>query len=691
MNNPSTKHNRWYAMLLFALCIATTAAACFVMSKLLWADGTNVLDIPIMALFTVLFFWITIGFWTATFGFVNQLLINEQLLKLPQDKLEDQIVPTSEARTAIVMPIYNEDVARVFAGLRAMYESLAGLPGADTFDFFILSDSTNPDNWVEEERAWTRMRQRMSGPVGLYYRRRGDNAGKKSGNLKQFCEQWGSHYRYMIVLDADSILSGRTMLKMVSRMEHDRTIGILQVPPAPVNRDSFFARLQQFSAQVYGGMFTRGYAVWTQTEGNYWGHNAILRVKPFMESCGLPLLPGPAPLGGLILSHDFVEAALMRRAGWKVVLATDLDGSYEESPTNLIDYAKRDQRWCQGNLQHLRLTLTSGLKPFNRVHLAMGVMSYVASPLWLLLIILSLLQVIITMHSKTAMMSNRIPPAGVWTSHTALMLFGCTMLLLLLPKFWAFLLAAGQEDKLDALGGGWKLCLGILLETLVSIIIAPISMLFHTTFVLGTFLGHRVHWNTQNRGESHIQWTQALEAHASHTIFGLGLLLLIQVYVPVMLPWAIPVLLGMIFSVPMSVLLSSSTVGIKLREEGLLVIPEETCTPWILQTQHSQHEALLAFRKEAPHPFIHVVIDPALNHLHRTLLKEAIGTEASDVSNRQRLERIAIAGGPVRLTSAEKLQLLRDPQAMLSLHQEAWQDWPMDMLMRSTRVWEIPV
>jgi membrane glycosyltransferase len=689
--NPLFKHNRWYAWLLFLLCVISTSAAGYVMFKLLWANGTNVLDVPIMVLFCILFFWITIGFWTATFGFIKQLLINEQLLKTHEDKPQDRIIPQNDGRTAIVMPIYNEDVTRVFAGLRAMYESLAGLPGADAFDFFILSDSTNPDNWVEEERAWTRMRQRMAGPMGLYYRRRGDNTGKKSGNLKQFCEQWGAHYRYMIVLDADSILTGNTMRRMVSRMEFDPSIGILQVPPAPVNRDSFFARLQQFSSQVYGGMFTSGYALWTQTEGNYWGHNAIIRVKPFMESCGLPLLPGPAPLGGLILSHDFVEAALIRRAGWKVVVASDLDGSYEESPTNLIDYAKRDQRWCQGNLQHLRLTLASGLKPFNRVHLAMGVMSYIASPLWLAFIILSLLQVVITTHSKTEAIISKVPVSGVWVSHTALALFGCTMLLLLLPKCWAFLLAAGQEDKLDALGGGWKLCLGILLETVVSMVIAPISMLFHTTFVLGTLLGHRVHWNSQNRGEAHISWSQALEAHASHTILGLGMLLLIQMYIPVMLPWALPVLFGMIVSVPISVLLSSASLGQRLREEGLLLIPEETYTPWILQTQHIQHEALLAFRKVSPHPFIHVITDPALNHLHRTLLKEAIGTEPIDATNRQRLERIAIAGGPVRLTSAEKLQLLRDPQAMLRLHQEAWKDWPLDMLMRSNLAWDVPV
>lgn len=684
-------HKYRYANLLFTLCVITTAAAGFVMYDILQVDGMDVLDIPIFILFAALFFWINIGFWTATLGFTQQFLINEQLLKTPTDRPEDQHQPNEQHRTAIVMPIYNEDVPRVFAGLRAMYESLATLPGAETFDFFILSDSTQPDIWADEERAWLRMRQRMAGPMGLYYRRRSENTGKKSGNIENFCENWGSHYTYMIVLDADSILSGHTMVTMVSRMIADPKIGILQVPPAPVNRDSFFARLQQFCAQIYGDIFTTGYALWTQTAGNYFGHNAIIRVKPFIECCGLPLLPGAAPLGGLILSHDFVEAALMRRAGWKVVVASDLDNSYEESPTNLIDYAKRDQRWCQGNLQHLRLTLSGGIKSLSRVHLAMGVMSYVSSPLWLLFMILTLLQTVIQAHQAPILNMEKVSLIGMNPNDSALGLFGLTMLLLLLPKFMAFLVAAGDQDKLDSMGGGPKVLMSILLETMVSVIVAPILMLFHTTFVLGTLLGHRVQWNAQNRGDAGINWTQAIEAHGSHTLFGIGMFAIIQIYMPAILPWTLPVLLGMILSIPMSVLISSTKLGKRLREEGLLLIPEETCTPWILQMQRSQLESLRNFRKTAPHPFIHLVADPALNHLHCSLLAERVGTTPLDTANRQRLTRIAIAGGPVRLTSAEKIQLMRDEQAMKLLHTEAWKDWPLDILMRSNKAWKIPV
>jgi membrane glycosyltransferase len=678
MHNPISRHKKRYAIMLLLLCLISTTAACYFMFQLLNRDGMDVLDVPIFGLFLMLFLWISIGFWTATYGFIQKLLINEQLIKEPIDLPKDQHVPNATQRTAIIMPIYNEDVHRVFAGLKAMYQSLSTLPGAQTFDFFVLSDTTDPDIWAQEEQAWAAMRQQITGPMHVYYRRRENNRGKKSGNVEDFCENWGSHYEHMIVLDADSIVTGPTMLKMASRMIADPKIGILQVPPAPVNRDSFFARLQQFSASVYGEMFTSGYALWTQTSGNYWGHNAIIRVKPFMEHCGLPMLPGQPPLGGVILSHDFVEAALMQRAGWKVVVASDLDGSYEESPTNLIDFAKRDQRWCQGNLQHLRLTVVGGLRPLSRVHLAMGVMSYAASPLWLIFMILTIIQTVI---GHTTPMSNiATKNDAAWLDYVPLGLFTVTMFMLLIPKFWAFFITCGQPVKLHYLGGGPRLILGILIETLVSIIIAPVQMLFHSTFVIGTLLGHRVQWNAQNRSESGITWAQAAEAHASHTIFGLGMTLLLQFYIPALLPWAFPVLFGMMISIPMSVFLSSKNVGRKLRDWQLLQIPEESNMPEILVDQHRHLDRVDKTSFVASNPFIALLVDPALNHLHCQLLIEGVGTRQKAAENRKRLERIVVAGGPMRLSRDEKMDLLRDPQAVASLHREIWKDWPLEYL-----------
>ncbi len=680
MSNPTSRHKKRYTFLLFFLSVLTTSGASYVMYQLLARDGINVLDIPIFLLFVFLFLWITLGFWTATFGFTKKIMINEQLIKDPIDLPKDQHVPDNNQRTAIIMPIYNEDVHRVFAGLAAMYQSLESIPGADTFDFFVLSDTTDPDIWVQEEHAWAKMRQQVDGPMGLYYRHRENNRGKKSGNVEDFCENWGSHYEHMIVLDADSIITGQTMLKMVSRMIDDPKIGILQVPPAPVNRDSFFARLQQFAANVYGEMFTSGYAIWTQTSGNYWGHNAIIRIKPFIEHCGLPMLPGQPPLGGVILSHDFVEAALMQRAGWKVVLASDLEGSYEESPTNLIDFAKRDQRWCQGNLQHLRLTVAGGLRPLSRVHLAMGVMSYVASPLWLIFMILSIIQACIGSPHHVGMTGALANSELSWLDHAPLGLFVVTMILLLLPKFWAFLVTVGQPVKLHYLGGGVRLSIGILIETLVSIIIAPIQMLFHSTFVIGTLLGHRVQWNAQNRNESGISWAQAAEAHASHTIFGLGMTVLLDLYIPVLLPWAMPVLFGMIISIPMSVFLSSQRVGQFLRRWHLLQIPEESNTPEILKYQHQQLNQVDSSSPIAVRPFAVLLVDPALNDLHCTLLNEGVGTTAREAENRVRLMRIVTAGGTTRLSHDEKCQLIRDPKALTTLHRDVWKDWPTENL-----------
>ncbi len=261
-----------------------------------------------------------------------------------------------------------------------MRRTLLDLDDPAGFEFFILSDTRDSEIAAEEERLWSLAIDAEMKRSQFFTVDEPKNVGRKAGNLEDFCQRWGAHYKYMVVLDADSLMDASTLQSMVQRMEADSKLGILQVPPRPINRNTWFARLQQFAASVYGPIFTEGLDAWADGQSNYWGHNAIIRVAPFAQHCGLPLLPGKAPLGGEILSHDFVEAALMLRSGWRVQLASDLDGSYEECPTNLLDYAIRDQRWCQGNLQHARLIVSEGFHPTSRFHMAMGVLAYLASP-----------------------------------------------------------------------------------------------------------------------------------------------------------------------------------------------------------------------------------------------------------------------------------------------------------------------
>ncbi|WP_313285080.1 glucans biosynthesis glucosyltransferase MdoH, partial [Stutzerimonas kunmingensis] len=341
----------------------------------------------ILLLFALLFCWVSVGFWTALMGFF-QLLKGRDRYNISATSAGSEPIP-AEARTALVMPIANEDVPRVFAGLRATYESLLATGEIEHFDIFVLSDSNDPDTCVAEQKAWVELCRAVDGFGHIFYRRRRRRVKRKSGNIDDFCRRWGSSYRYMVVLDADSVMSGECLTSLVRLMEANPNAGIIQTAPKASGMDTLYARLQQFATRVYGPLFTAGLNFWQLGESHYWGHNAIIRVKPFIEHCALAPLPGTGSFAGAILSHDFVEAALMRRAGWGVWIAYDLPGSYEELPPNLLDELKRDRRWCHGNLMNFRLFMVRGVHTVHRLVFLTGVMSYLSAPLWFLFLLLS--------------------------------------------------------------------------------------------------------------------------------------------------------------------------------------------------------------------------------------------------------------------------------------------------------------
>jgi membrane glycosyltransferase len=388
-----------------ALAACTVLLIAWQAFGMLQVNGLNALKLAIFAIFLVLLVPIVLSFWTAAVGFVIRLRGGDAL-GFSRARRDGSSQPFTWPRTAVVMPAYNEEPARVIAGLAATYQSLESTGLLPCFDFFLLSDTNNPDTWVREEVAFAELRNSVSDPERLHYRNRRENTERKTGNIADFCGAWGERYRYMVVLDADSIMTGTCLANLVRLMESNPQAGIIQTPPVPVNRRTLFGRLQQFATQAYNSIFITGLNFWQGGAGNYWGHNAIIRIQPFVQHCRLPTLPGKEPLGGQILSHDFVEAAFMRRAGWRVYLASDLGGSYEEVPPSLITYAARDRRWCQGNLQHTRLLLTPGLHIVNRLHLSLGVMAYLSSPLWLLLLLLSTVEALLLPPSGSRAVSD---------------------------------------------------------------------------------------------------------------------------------------------------------------------------------------------------------------------------------------------------------------------------------------------
>jgi membrane glycosyltransferase len=551
--------------LFFSTIFGLTSIATWFMADLLWRGGLTGIEIALLVLFVILFGHVAAGFCTAFVGFY---VINRGGDSSRITNTIDPREPVSLASTAIVMPVFNEDVSRVFEGLRVVYRSVQETRNLDDFDFFVLSDSNQPNQWIQEEVAWLELCKQVSGFGKIFYRKRRHSINKKAGNVADFLRRWGRRYRYMIVLDADSIMTGKALVQLVALMERNPQVGIIQTAPRIVNGETLFARVQSFASRLYSPLFLAGLNYWQQHEGNYWGHNAVIRVQPFIEHCALPDLPGSEPFGGRILSHDFVEAALMRKAGWSVWLAGDIEGSYEEGPPTLIDSAKRDRRWCQGNLQHAWLLTARGFRPANRFHLLMGIMGYVSSPLWLLFMTLCTVDVFAQVTAPLAV--GPIVPQDTWWIFgrqvelaAALRLFVLTMLLLFMPKLASVFVALGRPEEVERFGGKRRLVVSAILETFISALLAPINMLFNSKFVLFTLLGQGVSWVTQRRGTEGdgTDWREAIITHGGQTGFGIVWAVSSYIISPAFFLWLSPVVVPLVFSIPISIALSKASSG----------------------------------------------------------------------------------------------------------------------------------
>lgn len=660
--------------LFFSAIFVLTSLATWFMADLLWRGGITRLELGLLLLFVILFAHIAVGFCTAMVGFY---VINRggDSCRLTASLQPGE--PLALASTAVVMPIFNEDVSRVFEGLRVIFRSVQASGRLEHFDFFILSDSNQPNQWIQEEVAWTELCKQVEGFGKIFYRKRRQAINKKAGNVADFLRRWGRNYRYMVVLDADSVMTGSALVKLVGLMEKHPHIGIIQTAPRLILGETLYARMQAFANRLYSPLFLAGVNYWQQHEGNYWGHNAVIRVQPFMEHCALPALPGSEPFGGRILSHDFVEAALMRKAGWAVWLAHDLDGSFEEGPPTLIDSAKRDRRWCQGNLQHTWLLTAKGFRLTNRFHLFMGVMAYVSSPLWLLFLLLGMIEAY--RQSETPSIADTTSIFGYRVQlPEALTLFLFTMLILFLPKIVSVASALGRPGGAERFGGRGRLVLSAFLELAASALFAPINMIFNTRFVVFTLLGQGVSWVTQQRraGEDGTDWREAILTHGLQTLFGLVWGLFALVVLPGYFWWLSPVLAGLVCSVPLSIFFSKSGLGLKARQLGIFLTPEETDPPRELtQLQKNLAECyrhLPPFEPlRADYGLMQAVLDPYINSMHVALLRQRRPSEEAREWFGQ-LRRRLLQEGPGGFTPKEKMALLLDADSMIWLHRELW-------------------
>ncbi|MCC6710105.1 MAG: glucans biosynthesis glucosyltransferase MdoH [Gammaproteobacteria bacterium] len=661
---------RWRRRLLLAiLTLGTTGLGCFELGRVFTPGGISVIEVVLMVLFTANFVWIAMSFWTGLAGLFA--------MWRGAPALTTGLLPaatTLTTRTAIIMPVYNESPQRVFGALECIYREIEAAGEINNFDFFVLSDSTDTNAWIAEELAWDLSRRRLGANGRFFYRRRYENTARKAGNLAEFCRRWGGHYQQMLVFDADSVMCGNTVVRLAKLMQSNPHAGIIQTIPRLVNRNTLFARTHQFAGSCYGPVLAAGLAWWYLGDGNYWGHNAIIRLSAFAGHAGLPHLPGGPPFGGLVLSHDFVEAALMRRAGWRVYLLPDDEGSFEEAPPSMIDHALRDRRWCQGNLQHMKIIGAKGLYPASRLHLLTGIMAYLASPLWFSFILVGIAAALETRFELPVYFFPDRTPYPVWhiiDPELAAQVFGWTMGFLLAPKFFGWLAVCFDKDLARRFGGRLRTLGSVLTETLISALLAPLHMLFQSRFVFNVFAGGDSGWNTQSRDDVGTPWREAWQRHRHHIITGVVLATAAYAVYPGLLLWMSPALLSMVFAAPLSVWTSRPSLGLWLRERGLLCTPDENEPPPIIPAVAANRAELEAQAVHLSQSALETVItDHRLGLLHLALVEQnppAVVTESMSAANDRAKAIRQMEALPTLLDGKLQAAALASPNTLRSL------------------------
>jgi membrane glycosyltransferase len=567
----------WARAGLVLLWASATAAFTWTLYRVMSVETPTTLQIVFLVLSTVCFAWVAVGSASSLVGFAWLVFARSvDTLDVPAARIG------SAGRTALLFPVYREDAAAVAATAETMCREIIAADAGGQFDVFILSDTQAPADRLREQRCYTELRSRCAPEMQVYVRWRAANEGKKAGNIRDWIEKYGAGYDHFIVLDADSIMSAETLLRLVAAMDDNPRAGLIQTVPRLVGGQSLFARLQQFAAGYYGRVVAAGLAAWHGAGGNYWGHNAIIRTKAFAASAGLPRLPGAPPMGGHILSHDFVEAALLRRAGWEVHMVPSLEGSYEGCPPTLGDLIVRDRRWAQGNLQHLRVLSARGLPMLSRVHLAMGAVSYLASPVWALTLLVGVVLAFQATYATPAYFGTEaslFPKWPVFDAQKALVLFCATVLAVHLPKILGGLWASRSAAERRRNGGAGRIAAGVLVESILSTLTAPVLMLTQTSAVVAILSGGDAGWGAQRRIAGDASLMQFMRQHRWHVGWGAATAATCWPISPAVFAWMSPIILGLLLAPPIARFSGRCSGGTLAR---LLATAEEQEVPVLL-------------------------------------------------------------------------------------------------------------
>lgn len=560
---------------LLALSSSLLAAAAAGMVFFIYgaADGLSLIDVARTVLITLSTWWLAWGAATALLG-----LTSRQSLAPPS------VAGPIRGKTVVIVPIYNEDPMDTFARIAAMDDSLNACGSRPHIDFAILSD-TRDDTIASLERQWFNTLIAQQAAIGrMFYRRRDDNIGRKAGNIEEFITTSGAAWDYAVILDADSLMEGATILEMIRRIEADPDLGLLQTLPRVIGAHSIFGRAMQFAAAFHSPAFARGLAAMQGRSGPFWGHNAIVRVRAWAESCGLPVLSGRPPFGGHIMSHDSVEATLLSRAGWTVRLDDDLDGSFEGGPENIIDHAKRDRRWCQGNLQHSKVIAAPGLLLWSRFALFQGIFAYLAPLIWLAFIAASIAAIPLADELNYFPQANW--PFPVFPNNQAPKAIGLALGvfgLLVMPKFLIGLDAI-VTGRAQGFGGAGKSLRAVLAELALSSLIAPVLLAFQSRSVIQVLLGRDGGWPPNNRGDGGLSLADSWAAARWISVWGIGGITITQFLAPILTLWLLPVALPMMLA-PLLIWWTSRTAS-----PGRFMVPADQSQPAIV----ARHDSILA-------------------------------------------------------------------------------------------------
>lgn len=546
-----------------ALNVAVWAGLVSWMAYILSSGGWTALDAVVLLCFAVGSPWTVLGVSNAVIGFI-------MLHRRPG--LTGDAVPFLEAsgsdasieiQTAVLMTLRNEDPSRALLRLKTVKRSLDATGSGTRFSYFVLSDTDRAETAAAEERAIAAWRAADRDRDRIHYRRRSSNAGFKAGNVREFCASFGHAFELMLPLDADSLMTGRAIARLVRIMQAYPKIGILQSLVVGTPSASPFARLFQFGMRLGMRTYTMGQAWWVGDCGPYWGHNALVRIKPFMDHCELPVLRGAPPLGGPVLSHDQVEATLMRRAGYEVRVMPVEDGSFEDNPPDVLEFIRRDVRWCQGNMQYLKLLNLPGLKPVSRFQLLWAILMFLGVPAWTVMI-----------ACLPAVTANALSIAD-FPFAAAKGLYVTFFFMYLAPKIAGAADTLTRSSEVRRFGGFTMFLPNVIVEIVFSFLLGAISTIRTTIFMGGLLFGQSVLWSGQERDARGLRWRAATDALWPQTLFGLIICAALYAVSPTALLWSLPLTAGYIAAIPLAVLTASPRVGAWMQTRGIAAIPED--------------------------------------------------------------------------------------------------------------------